>query len=203
MALNFPGPYQLRVFYQVNASPGGVLDHVLALNLDCSPAPSPGDPFSSITVVASAGTKDLLGVLNALIAVLQPEFNTTTCAFLQAELWKYTPGTFQANYISSETIGLAGTSASASAVATQSIYTFRTIEGGIMKVTLMEDVYAQDEPIPYTGLTPQSQAVVDFFVTGGVDGVFFLARDTSYPIAFLKKFPGQNEAIFKRRFGRT
>lgn len=203
MALNFPGPYQLRLFYQVNGTPGGVVDHVMALNLDCSPAPSPGDAFSAITVVTSLGTKALDGVVNALVAVLQPEFNSSATSFLSAELWKYTTGTFQASYISSMSVGLAGTSTSTNKEATQSIYTFRTTEGGIMKVTLMEDVYEKDEPIPYTGLTTESKAIVDFFVTGGVDGVFFLARDTSFPIAFLKKFPGENEATFKSRFGRN
>ncbi len=73
-----------------------------------------------------------------------------------------------------------------------------------MKIELIEGVTVPGSPIARASLTAPQEALVDFVLDG--DGSTysapFLARDTSYPFAFVKNFPGRNEALWKRRNGR-
>lgn len=76
---------------------------------------------------------------------------------------------------------------------------FRTKEGGTMRITLQEATQAVGSPVAYGDLGAVRQALVDY-VELVAEGAYFLGRDTSYPLAFTRMFPGQNEAIFKKRF---
>jgi hypothetical protein len=113
-------------------------------------------------------------------------------------LWKFAPATFDAQYFSTYSIATAGLHASAGEVASQQTYTFRTIEGGIMKVVLNEQPQSQWAPLSYAGLSADQQAFVDFFTDDSTS--YWLARDTSYPHIFLKLFGGYNESLFRKRF---
>lgn len=199
MALNYPGPYELRFFYDVNPAVGAVLTHQHRLNVALSADPDPGTPFADINAVGRVTVPSPLSTLcDAYSTLVKAIYNSATSEILYVELWKYTPDTFQSMYISSYDLNDAGTSAVALAVASQSIATFRTIEGGIMKVTFMETVHVPGMKIDYGGLGVPETAIVDYFLDDVAS--FFLARDTSYPVAFLHWFPGENEATFKQRF---
>lgn len=193
MAINYPGPLQMRIFYSVSS-----VEHQLQLN--CIPAVTPevGDLFNEINLVGRNGTNYLAStVLGQLLTVLEPLFSLTETSFDRAELWAYAPGTFDATYISSNDISDAGSSGTAPVPAGQQIFTFRTQEGGVMRLTLMEGTEAPGQSQGYASMSALNQALVTH--VNRPEGVW-VGRDTSYPVAFMKHHPGTNEAVFKRRY---
>lgn len=201
MALNFPGPQQLRIYYTVDAVGLGNLQHVLQLNLDCDPVPTPGDAFVDVSVKRRAAANvDLETLTDSLVVLLQPLLDADDATIDYAELWAFAALSFDATYISSYTIGVAGTGTGQAFAAAQSIYSFRSLEGGVMRVNLMENNTFPGPSIGYASMSAANQAFVDFFAHP--TNAAFLARDTSYPIAFTLLHPGTNEALFKRRYRR-
>lgn len=199
MAVNYPGPYELRLNYRVGIDTELPLDHQLRLSLFTDIMPTPGDEFVDIDIVPRViANRALSLVTDELVTLLQPFYTAAGTAFLNAELWAYVAGTFDASWISAYEINEVGTSVVVEQLAGQSIYTYRTIEGGLFKLTLMECNHYQSVSMVYPDLTADNQALVDFCVAD--DESWFLARDTSYPLLFLKLHPGQNEHLFKRRF---
>lgn len=199
MALNFPGPCQLRIFQQNDANGEGVLDHVLQLNLETNTVPSPGDLFTMIDVnLRSAADRQLDTVCDELVALLRPLYDETDTTFTHAELWLFDEGTFDATFISAYAVGLAGQGIIRNFPCSQMIYTFRSHEGGIMRVYLEEAMTAAGGVQSYADMNANNQAFVDYF-TDDADSPF-LARDTSYPLVFMRLLPGQSEATFKARY---
>lgn len=197
MALNFPGPYEVRINYSVTVA-GQTLQHQQRLNFKCNPVPTAGDPFNSIAVERADGTTQTLQTLvDNWITVLRPMYASGVSTFIDAEAWKYLPGTFEASYISSYAINLAGTSATGAVAAGQAIMTFRTLEGGIMKVSLMESSIAVGPSRSYTAMTSAEQDIANAVFVAPQK---FLGRDTSYPFSVLRLHPGTNEALFKKRY---
>lgn len=199
MTLNFPGPFQLRIYYTIDASSMGNIQHVLQLNLACTTPVTPGELFSDIVVIRrAAGGQDLDVFVDAFVVLLKALLDLDDCTIDYAELWEFAAGTFDATYISSYTIGVAGTATGTAFAAAQAIYTFRTEEGGTMNVNLMESNTAAGVSQGYASMNQANKDFVDSFVH--VTDAAFLGRDTSFPIAFTRLHPGQNEALFKKRF---
>lgn len=196
---NFPGPYQLRIFYSVTVS-SVVLQHKLQLNCAPQTDPPPGTLFGAINIVNNVGGISTLQTeTDFIIALLQPLYNIGATAFDFAELWKFEPGGEEASFVSAYTIGLAGSSGSTNVVASEDIFIFRTTEGGVMKVYLEECVNVPGPSVGYAGAGAPRQALIDYF-NATPSAAFFLGRDTSYPFAFNLYHPGRNEAIWKKRY---
>jgi len=191
MALNYPGPYEVRLFYSSLSR-----NHEQRLNCDVTNSPAIGTPFSSIQVMTRSGTPFALNsAVDAYINVLRPILSAADSDVVRAELWVYATESFDASYVTVYDIGLAGTSASAAVPAGQLIYTFRTIEGGFMRLSIMESISA----IGVSQFAPYGAGVnKDYtdYVTGAANWI--LARDTSYPVANIALHPGSNEALFKK-----
>lgn len=199
MTLNYPGPHQLRIYYTIDASSMGAISHALQLNLECTMPVTPGDPFEDITVERRAAAAIDLDVhTDAFVVLLKALLDADDCTIDYAELWEYASLSFDATYISSYTIGVAGTATGTAFAAAQAIYAFRTTEGGSMSVHLMESNTAAGVSQGYASMNAANKAFVDSF-THVTDAVF-LGRDTSFPVAFTRLHPGQNEALFKKRF---
>ena len=191
MVDNFPGPYSVRIFYTVSAR-----EHVQELNLDLVDPADVGDAFDTLSVVTiGAQAPALDAYVDAWVALLQPFFHSGTSTIDRAELWEYAALTFDATFISAYDISVAGTSSSAVVVASEGIYTFRTLEGGIMKIALEDTVTAPGPSVAYAAMGSGSQDLVDF-VLGAGGG--WLGRDTSFPTAVIKFHPGVNERNFKK-----
>lgn len=205
MALNFPGPYELRLFYTTSALTGGTITHVQHLNIALVEPVAQGTDFSAITIEDKGGPAPgilLDFVVEAYLAVIAPLFNSGF-SFDEVQLWKYpTAQSFDSEFWSTYGPPTAQPSSGAAAQLNgQSIMVLRSSEGGTMKFNLMETISAQDLPRAYSGMAAAWQAVADFLLTGGTGfDAPFLARDTSYPFAVSKLFNGQNEALFKRRY---
>lgn len=191
MVENFPGPYEVRFFYTVSG-----LQHELRLSLPLAQDPLPGTPFAAIVTEQKGGANGVLQAdVDSLVALLRPFWpNTVTIDF--AELWKYVPLTNQANFISGYTIGLTGTAAGTIVLSHQATFTWRSIEGGIMKMVLLETDLGGDAVVSYAASGARSIALFDY-----IAGAFsaFWARDTSYANAPLRRSNGQNEAVWRKR----
>lgn len=195
MAANFPGPYELRFVYT-----NPPLVHTQRLNIDLTTDPAPGTTFDLLEAVPRVGTgyNLELGVDNWIIVLRNLLHTTVTINYV--ELWKYEPESFDATFISAYDVGLAGLAAASPVPAGQMIWTFRTLEGGVLRINVMEAARAPGSPVSYPALAATEKALVDFILA---DDNCFLGRDTSYPFAFMRLNPGQSEALFKRRYRTT
>lgn len=192
MAENFPGPWGLDIHYNSMGFP-----HRQQLNLRVDGIPDPGDDMSTILFLRRDNTTTpAVSAITAWINLLQPFYNTTTGDFVRADLWKYEPSSYAKTFVTSHTIGLPGTSATAGVQAAEVYITFRTQAGGILKLALEEPSIAPGIATtpPYTGI----YLTLTNFILSPANWIY--ARDNSYPIANSKVLPGQNEAVFKKRF---
>lgn len=199
MTLNFPGPSVLRIFYTVEPGLLTPMEHTLQLNFEPDVTPSPGTLFANIAVNPRVvADHPLSTVCDELVAYLRPLFTAVDVTFDRAECWNVAPGTFDYTYVSTYDISLAATGVGSVQIASQNIYTFRSWEGGILRLYLQETETAPGLPLAYSDMGSGHQDLVDYFTSDSHS--FFLARDTSYPVAFLRMLPGESEAIFKRRY---
>lgn len=190
MAQNFPGPYEVRIFYVVS-----LREHVAKLNVTPSSEPSPGDPFTSISCLDRNGSPRVLSVqVGLLVDEMDNWLNSTDADILRAELWKYEPESFDSSFVSTYDLSVAGASATATVPASQIIWTFRTGAGGSMRFTMLDVVTPPGVSVypPYGGITASMAAL---FLD---DTTVFHARDDSHPFANSGFHPGQNERLFKR-----
>jgi hypothetical protein len=197
MTINFPGPFELRLNYTTQIT-NVTFGHQARYNVILNPEPSPGTAFADIDIDLRGGGSALLDTYCASwITLIDELYNSTTATFQNWELWKYTPLSFEASFVSAQDIGVNGSSGAALFAAGQSILSFRTLEGGIMKLNFMESIVsaAASDPAPYT---PSGLEAIRTFILGTTNG--FLGRDTSYPFASIAHYPGQNEVLFKKRF---
>lgn len=207
MAINYPGPFEVRIKYTSLPALSPVLQHIQRLNIDFVGTIPQGDVFANYDI------NDKNGATTVDLATVVEDYLTKFCALHAAtmdidsvELWKYPTfqsfdSVFWSSYVPTAN---AGTGAGSNQASSQNIITFRTQEGGIMKFVSMEDRVAPGLPLAYASMAAETKALVDFILDG--DGATysapFLGRDTSYPFATIKQFPGQNEAVWKKRNGR-
>lgn len=201
MVLNYPGPYELRVYYTCDASPGGALQHQARFSLNLAADPDVGDDFSTIAVALRGGGTDTLDdVTDGLRNVLEDLLSAADTTIDYAELWKYVQGTFQATYVSTYAIAAAATDAGGARAAAESIWTFRTSHGGIFKCTLLDHIGSPSPPAVYADMDADNQALCDFFTHPTLAA--FVGRDGGWPVVPIAVYIGQNEHVFKKRYGR-
>lgn len=204
MAINYPGPFEIRISYSdANISP--VIEHVSRFNIALVGVPAQGDVFSNYDIKDIDG--DTTVALDTFVEAFLAKFNklfSNNMDVGDVELWKYpTAQSFDSVFWSSYTpTANAGTGVGSGVPAGQAYYSFRTQEGGNMKVSLMEGIRAAGSSITYGNMTADEKALVDFVLSGNTTtfSAVFLGRDTSYPFSFNRLFPGQNEALFKKRY---
>lgn len=196
MTMNYPGPYELRIYYNVYT--GSItLTHCQRLNVRVDGTPVPGTPMGDIDFLRRDNTPfSATGEIDAWVTLMRARFAThANNVITHAELWKVAPQSFDASFVSTYGINVAANGAGNTTIAGQEIYTFRTLEGGIMKLSFMQTGEPVGPPKSYAALIAGQKAIVDAVVNGTSP---WLARDTSYPFAFIRMFPGQNEALFKK-----
>lgn len=197
MALNAPGPYE--VVYRVIVS---AMEHEMRFNCVALGSPAPGTPFNTITFA----TRTVGVPVNAQTAIdglwnqMRPHYHTSvTCGLV--ELWHYpVPGSDERDFISATSpVATAGTSSGAAVLANQDTLSFRSANGGIMKVTMMESSFQTNNVVTLipnaSGNTVQKIAA---YVLSSVG--WLLARDDGFPFAAYQHTSGQNEAIYKKRY---
>lgn len=193
MAANFPGEYEVRLSYQTD-EPAVINQHEVRFSMNMVTAGNPGDPFSSFVAAQRVGAGIQLDTwMTSTAALLQPLFNTAV-NFQVAELWRYTPLTFDAAFISTFTVALAGTGAAPTVDASQAIITFRSQNGGIMRLDLRGVAIVAGGRESFPTLNASINALAGW-LTGATNPV--VARDNGFPFSELSYLPGQNERAWK------
>ena len=161
MAVNFPGPYELRIFYTATIS-GEVYNHTCRLSMLNVDYSGVGDDFDTIEVTARDASVQTLDVLTDNLIADVREFHSSEITYDRAELWEYEEGTFNAFFVSTYTVGVDGSAAASAVLDSQTILSFRTSAGGIAKLDLRH--------------TSFPEAVTETYPTGSA---FAAARCTS------------------------
>lgn len=190
---NFPGPYEVEILYIVAGE-----DHIQRINTDVQGSPSIGDDSSTITLETRNGAGvDFETAVDDYIAIVDGVFNATDTEFVSATLNRYEPLSTAKDFISQYDIGLPGIHASPTNLAHQYTTTYRTQEGGIMRLMFLETVLGTEVSVPLSSVTGEFDTLADFVIS---PANWMLARDTSYPITKLKGTGGENERLFRLRF---
>lgn len=193
---NFDGLNEMRIHYTVDV--GGVeLPHQQTFDVKLSEVYPPGTPWAEIEVSNQVGGSTPAQTFINAYLVLVGELYNTAVNFVSVELWSIPEGTFDATFISSNSIGDPGASVAPSVAAQQCIFTFRTLAGGIMKLYFMETVISSQLKLSYPTDTASIDAIFAFVIASEQP---FVGRDNTRPIAPLNFSPGQNEAVWRRRF---
>lgn len=191
MTQYYPGPWEVELFY----TEGGIT-HKQRLNCDISAQGAVGDPFSAFTVTQ----KNNIGVtlntaVDAWVNIIKPLFAATT-NFTIANLYKYTPNSYDKAFFATYDVNQIGTGAGGAQLNQQLTLTFTTVLGNNVRVAFLDVNTNLSTRIPIRDATAQIQAVASFLV--GSTG-WIIARDGSFPAGRLNSSQGQNEALFKTR----
>lgn len=197
MTLHLPGPDEMRIFYTTSVS-SLVLEHSQRFSCVITNDPDVGDPFSAINlqlpnltdIAADTAVDNWVTDMKAMYS------NGAGHSIERAELWRYTPDTWDASFLAAYTINENGSSASATQDSGQSITTMRTAGGGLFKVTFMESVISPASTDPGT----ISNASLESLIADIEAGLYpWIARDGFYPVVRIAHYPGQNERLWKVR----
>lgn len=193
MTLNFPGPYEFRISYLYSG-----VTHEMRLNFQTTGVIDPGTPFDEIDVLqANSGSIKADVAMSTWLALIDGLW-AASCTLGPVEIWRYFPESFVATFISAAEYAVVGTNGGSNNAARQDTLTFRTIEGGILKLNFLETAKAQANGVfAATGGDGDFDAIVNFVLDGTN---WILGRDTSYPIAGLHYLTGQNEKTFRQRY---
>lgn len=199
MTTNFPGPYEVELTYNIAVSGAATLAHKMRLNCDVDGAePAVGTTMNLINFKTRAGTPVQADTaLLAFTTLLQAMYNTANTSFAVWDLYKYTAGTFQRTFKSTYAPGLGGGSGSGNTVAHQAMLIFRTLEGGLMRINLMESVETLFTQSSLAAAGGGVGAIKDFIIS---TANWTLGRDTSYPVSPMTYNRSQNEKLYRIRF---
>jgi len=190
MTLNFPGPAEVRINYLVNTRP-----HQVRLSFVPDGPLVGGMLYDGINAVNHANTVDpLVDHTDAFLLDFVKAFNSSDMTTVDIEVWEYAPFSFDATFITSTPAVNAGTNANPTVPAGQLIYSFRTLNGGIAKLVLMETGFGAGASIPPPWVGSHGDLITEMTDSLGI----WKARDGSRPLVCVGVHPGQNERLFKK-----
>lgn len=190
--VNYPGTYEIELAYTSDA-----VEHKLRLNCELTSDPTLGDDFSTWSFVTkSAGSIQGDTGVDAFLAVFRP-LKHSDVDIINATLWKYQVGTFAKDFKGVYDINLAGTSGSDARRAFEDIYTFRSTNGGILKIHDLDCANSDYLQEPYASMTTVQKDFVDYVLSSTS---WLIARDDGYPYSFLKVSNGLNNALERRYY---
>lgn len=197
MTLNFKAPYGVRLFYTTTPAGQPLMEHTHEFFVDLTSPFPPGTEAGDIELKSpDSSNPPFPNFAELYVLKLQPFFATST-TFIRAELWKYATGTNDGTFITVHPIGEPGTAVTGSVAAHQVTMTFRSLEGGIARVQLMETKFSGTGQASF----PTGVAEIDDFaatLTGLSSPV--IARDGSRLIVANKFSETQNEKLAEKRF---
>lgn len=194
MPVNLPGPYEIE--YQLNGYTNPVRSHLLRINTIAVGSPAAGTLPTAINMQKlGGGTATLSTVANQFWEFIRLMYNSAiTCGGYT--LWKYVAGTYAKDFISAGSVTNPACSGSGGTAAGQLTQTYRSANGGIMKIVLLETNQTgttRTTLVPNPAGTP-SQKLAAYLLS--VDGIA-IARDDGFPVAALRDARGENEALFR------
>jgi len=189
----YPGPGLVELDYSVDG-----LSHVMTFSVIPDGTPVIGDPADEILIFEKDGQSSLLSVrLDALRQLLDGIFDTAVSSFNTWNFYMVTPSSFERTLITSYSTGTPTFSASPYNPAYSEIYTFRTLNGGIGKVTLLETIHTSKLQLSPSQILTAQDAIAIWFTDNNTPAV---GRDNGYFHQLLRVSGGENEHVFKRRY---
>lgn len=192
---NYPGPYEIE--YELSGWTAPARTHVMRFSCAVLANPPAGTLATAIDVQKTGGATAKLNVVANQLWEFIRNFYPAAVTCPSYTLWKYVTGTLAKNFISTgaltNTGGVAGGTISPTA---QLVQTYRSANGGILKVVVLESLLTGDTRVT---LVPNaagnaSQKLAAYILSA--DNIV-LARDDSYPITALRDSRGQNERIWR------
>lgn len=198
MVENLPGPYEIEFTLTGWLSPAR--DHVIRMSVAVTGLPPAGTLPTAIDVQKMGGATAKLNVVaDQIWSFIRLSYHVAI-SVTGYTLWKYVPGTLAKDFISAGALTTpTGSSASTPTIAHQTTQTYRSANGGVIKIVLLESSNVGETRItliPNAAGTP-SQRLASYIMSS--DNVV-LARDDSYPVAALRDARGQNEKIWRLVF---
>jgi hypothetical protein len=201
MARNWPGPYSVEYKYVISS--GGVsMEHSLELNCAVIGSPAVGAVPGSIAVQTKSGASlALLTAVNDVWNIFRSGLGGSGVATGTGwTLWKYVPNSLAKDFITAGSMtNPLGSAAGQAVVAGQEKLTFRTANGGILQVNMLEGNTGGTAIIPLIPAGTGAWSVVMASYLLSSSG-WVIARDDSFPVAALNRALGQNEAVFNKRY---
>lgn len=198
---NFPGPYELEfVINMGGVTPARV--HALRINVAVVGTPVSGALLSSVTLqTAGGGTKTAQAAADQFWSFIRLKYAATvTCT--EVRLWKYIPNTFAKDFISAGAVANNAGASGGVVNAQQETLSFRTANGSVLKIVILEGNLAGDTITTLTPVAAGNQAQRIAFYIMSADNVA-LGRDDGYPVAAMRQALGQNERIWRKIFRTT
>lgn len=191
--------YQLRYLYQIDVS-GQVVDHVFQYWAAPQTALQPiGTPAASVDLLTfNATPRTFADEAVDMVAVLQGLCDASL-SVIDVELWAYSSGSQVGSYITSASITATGTDPLPPRPAGQVIFTARTFGGRIAKAVFMEGKNTNNLPTPWAVGTATFQGELGDLMVDNANRVA-VDRGGDFWFSALRQFPGESEAIFKKRF---
>jgi hypothetical protein len=198
MAENLPGPYEIEYELQGWVSPAR--SHVLRFFVAAVGSPAPGSLPTAVDIQKMGGATAKLNVVaNQIWGFIRTIYHTSISA-VGYTLWRYVPGTLAKDFISAGALTTpAGTSGSPTTIAGQITLTFRSANGGVLKIVMLETVLGGDARITLIPNPVGIQAPLIASYVLSADNVL-LARDDAFPVAAMRDSRGQNERIWRDVF---
>lgn len=195
MAQNYPGPYEMEFSILVNA-----FTHKMRVSCNVEGNPAVGTLATAVNIIKRGGTSQNFEAVATTFWGFVRQLYNTAVTVTNVTLWKYTPNTFERTFISAIGVNLlAGASTTATGISQQSIYTFRSGNGGIAKLSLLETVNGTSAKTVLQAIsTGTASQKLAHYITSSDSPM--IARDNGYLVQPLYQLDGTNEAVFKKRF---
>lgn len=191
----FPrGPYLLDIPYLTSG-----MTHHLKINCDTLATPTVGQDPDDIAMRTKGSVPDttLHAAANALWTAIRQIFSNTTLASVYS-LFKTNEANEDLEFISGGSLTTPnGGSIAVPTLMWQLTMTYRSGNGHIGKVELMETVISSNDRYPFGGGSIGETVAIKNYVMGANN--IIMARDRSFPIAPLNEASGQNERLFRKR----
>jgi len=194
MASNLPGPGELRFYY---TTAGRI--HSQRFNVRIDGNPEPGVVDTDVSILRRDDIPVTFPDAADSWAQVFKGFLATESSIDYCELWRYAPGSTDGEFISVTALGVNGLVATSVNPAHQQTFTFRTQEGGVMKIIMLETTSTSND---VTSMAVAPGGILDTLLDFVIDPEtsIFLGRDTSHIVAGLRRSQGQNEKLYRKIF---
>lgn len=191
---NYPGPYEIE--YLITGFTAPAREHVFRVSVAAVGSPTAGDLPTVIDIQKMGGSTSKLNVVANQLWEFLRLFYPSSISCTGYQLWRYVTGTLGKDFISTGTVTNPLASGAALNAAQQLTQTYRSANGGILKIVLLEtnlggNVRQTLVPNPAGNA---SQKLAAYVMSG--DNVI-LSRDDAYPVNPLRDSRGENETLFR------
>lgn len=193
------GPYivEIEMLATIASQP---LKHTWSANCAALGDPAPGTASTTISLATrSGGSKILSTAAQEWWTIFRDNFSNAT-TIISCNLFRYDGPALGNTFISAIAISpSAGSVSSAPVAGHETVWTFRTGIGGIMKIVAIEDIAAGKAQAPLVAnpaLGTYGQMAAYIMSSDG----WLCGRGGSWPVAPMQTSMSYNETIEKRRF---